>query len=58
MIEYVCANQQAGHVLAALFIVDKALEYWLGKTDKVQASSMVELVFNIIRSKRWKSQKG
>jgi hypothetical protein len=58
VIEYVCANQQAGHILAALFIVDKALEYWLGKTDKVQASSMVGLVFNIIRRVLWKSQKG
>lgn len=32
-----------------LGIVFLLLEYWLGKTEKVKASSMVDLVINVVR---------
>lgn len=34
---------------AAGLVLVLGLEFWLGKTDKVQASSLLELLYNIAR---------
>lgn len=31
------------------YLLDQLLEYWLGKTDKVQAGSKLELILNLCR---------
>lgn len=45
------------HWIVVLWVADKALEYWLGKTNKVQAGSVVELVTNTLHRKEVKMEK-
>lgn len=39
-------------VRASGLVAVLALEFWLGKTDKVQASSILELVLNLLMKKK------
>ncbi len=51
MIESIC--QEPSNIMAfmvALKLLDGGIEYWLGKTDKVEAGSIVELILNAIRA--------
>lgn len=35
-----------------IFIVTFAIEYWLGKTKKVEANSIIELAINLLKGKK------
>ncbi len=37
-------------LMIALKVLDGSIEYWLGKTDKVKAGSVLELVLNGLRA--------
>jgi hypothetical protein len=37
-----------GATIALLWFLNSLLEYWLGKTEKVKAGSMLELTFSAI----------
>jgi hypothetical protein len=37
-------------VFVAYFIADKIFEYWLGKTNKVKAGSILEIIINGIKA--------
>jgi hypothetical protein len=36
--------------LVAAYLGDKLIEAWLGKTERVKSGSVLELVFNLVRS--------
>ena len=44
MNEWACQGNGWGAVIAGLWLAHALLEYWLGKTQRVKSSSMVELV--------------
>lgn len=37
-------------LLLAFYIIDKFFELWIGKTDKVKAGSLLELIWNSIKA--------
>lgn len=49
-LNYICSHQETWLVVCGYYFVDKCFEYWLGKTDKVKSSSMLELLINGILS--------
>ncbi len=44
-------------ILAGLYAVDKAVEYWLGKTEYTKAGSIAELVINLFKKRSTEDQK-
>jgi hypothetical protein len=51
LIEALC--QEPSNLMAfmiALKMLDGMIEYWLGRTDKVKAGSILELILNAIRA--------
>lgn len=35
-------------------LVYMAIECWIGKTKKIEANSILELIFNVIKGIKWK----
>ena len=44
-----CQSSGSVWVVVGFYVLDKSFEYWLGKTDKVKAGSMVELAINAVK---------
>ena len=52
MTDYICSLPPHYH-LAAIVIVQvimMLIEAWLGKTDKVQSASVLELIWNLVKA--------
>ncbi len=43
----ICNNQN--YIFVIFYVIMMAIEYWLGKTDRVKSGSTLELIFNIIK---------
>lgn len=50
MLGEICALTDKTWMLVALFVADKVLEFWLGRTDRVKAGSALELILNSLRA--------
>lgn len=48
----ICGLKYGPHAITAMYIADQALEYWLGKTDKVKYGSKIEILINVLRAFR------
>ena len=46
MIDLVCNPENKTYVNLGLFVIYMGIEYWVGRTDKVQAGSTLELIKN------------
>lgn len=42
-------QKDAWYMAFGYYLIDKLVEYWLGKTDKVQAGSILEVVIKAIK---------
>lgn len=50
MIAEICSDpSKVMMLMLGLKLVDGAIEYWLGKTEKVKAGSVLELILNGLR---------
>jgi hypothetical protein len=43
-------NPQVIYALVGLKILEEGFEYWLGKTDKVEAGSKAELLVSVLKT--------
>lgn len=46
MIDLVCNPENKTYVNFALFVIYMGIEYWIGRTEKVEANSTLELIKN------------
>ena len=49
--EWLCDNQDTWWIIAIGYVLNMAVEYWLGRTSKVKAGSILELVTNGLKKK-------
>lgn len=51
-------HQLVYSVIGVLYAADKILETWLGKTDKTEAGSVLELLWNQVKPKSPEDKNG
>ena len=49
MLEQICQSHASGGYLLAAIVLNEALEFWLGKTDKFAEGSKLELILSVLK---------